>query len=170
MPPPPGSIGDPPDEDVAWIIANGIRQPIAAGRRLVSEGEEPDVVYVVLEGRFVVSSRGLGAAFHARLRQGEVVGEVSGAPGGPAPGTVRAETEGTVLEIPRDRLHERMRRDPGFAARFRHAVSGFTAERVRTLRESQVERERAGLPKPPPEGAGLRVHELIERLLRGDLL
>ena len=166
---PPGSIGDLSDEDVAWIIANGIHQPVAAGRRLVSEGEEPDAVYVVLEGHFVVSSRGLGVDFLARLGPGEVVGETAAAAGAPALGTVRAETDGTVLEIPRDRLDRRMRRDAGFAARFRRVVSGLTAERVRTLREHHAERERAGLPKPG-DGAELRVHELIERLLRGDLL
>lgn len=164
MPPPPGSIGDLSDEDVAWVVANGIHQPVAAGRRLVSEGEEPDAVYVVLEGNFVVSSRGLGIDFLARLGPGEVVGDVVGAAGASALGTVRAETDATVLEIPRDRLDRRMRRDAGFAARFRHVVSGLTAERVRALREH------ADLPKPSPDGAEVRVHELIERLLRGDLL
>lgn len=156
------------DEDVAWVITHGIPQPLAAGHRLVCEGETADAVFVVLEGSFVVSCESLGIGLLARLGPGEIVGEPFPDPAVPPLGTVRAETDAAVLEIPRALLDARLRRDRGFGARFVRLVSALTAERVRELRSRHAERERALLPAR--EAESLRVHELIERLLRGDLL
>lgn len=156
------------DEDVAWVITHGIPQPLAAGHRLVCEGEAADAVFVVLEGSLVVSCESLGIGLLARLGPGEIVGETTADAAVPPLGTVRAETDAAVLEIPRAPLEARLRRDRGFGARLARLVSALTTERVRELRNRHAERERE--LRPAREAESLRVHELIERLLHGDLL
>lgn len=168
----PGFIGDGFDEDVAWTVTHGVEQPVAAGRILVREGEPANAVYVVLAGSFAVSSEGLGVEFLWRLGPGEVVGQAFPDPAVPPIGTVRAECDGAVLAIPRTPLDERLHRDAAFAPRLLRLAMQLTPARLRDLRARHAARPRPGAPGVPDddEVAGLRVHEMIERLLRGDLL
>lgn len=168
MAPSPGSAGDGFDEDGAWVAAHGIEQPVARGQRVACEAA--DAVFVVLEGSFVVASEGLGIAFLWRAGPGEIVGELLPAAAVPPPGTVRAESDGAVLEIPRAALDARLRGDAAFAARLAPLAAGLSRARLRDLRERNVLRQRVGDPARAREVEGLPVHELIERLLRGDIL
>lgn len=172
MAPVPSFIGDFSDDDITWVIENGIQQHVAPGRELITEGEEIDAVYVVLEGTFVVSSAALGIAFLSRLGPGEIAGEMSFIRGVPPIGTVRAETDATVLEIPRERLRAKIAKDEAFAGRFHRVVAGFTTERWLAFRNDLVARRQKQDPAGPSRPAGdvepLRVYELIERMLRGD--
>ena len=78
--------------------------------------------------------------------------------------TVSAATDGILLAVRRADLDARIAEDPGFAGRMRGALTEFAANRG-------WEQENAPRPTQVAGGApdDLHVHELIEKLLRGDL-
>lgn len=171
MAPVPSFLGDFSDGDIAWVIENGIQQNVRAGTDLITEGEVPDAVWVILDGTFVVCSEALGISFLSRLGRGELAGEMSYVRGVPPIGTVRAESDAVVLEIPRVRLDAKIAQDEGFSGRFHRVVSEFTIERMHGFKKRYTH---GATPPEAPEAQGdealenLRVYELIEKMLRGD--
>ncbi|MDB4949738.1 MAG: hypothetical protein JWM27_2387 [Gemmatimonadetes bacterium] len=157
------------DRDLEWVAANGIQQRVPAGCTLIRRGQTVEAVYVVLDGELVVEADAPDEASPCRLRPGTIAGRLGG--DGPAPATVRAEVDSVVLEVPRSLLDAHIARDPEFEARMPPVVAGAGAGWVRAAR-ARAQRRPAprGEPTAPQDNLeNLRVYELIERMLRGDL-
>ena len=151
-------MGDFADEDVAWVIRTGELKRVAAGETVIVEGEPLDALFVILQGTFTASSERCGGQVW-RLGRGELAGKTAYLHREPAPATLRAEEDGVVLSIPRAALDRKVREDAEFARRF-HRVLGESIARGPTW-------EQGAAGSGYDDLAGLRVHELIERMLRG---
>jgi CRP/FNR family cyclic AMP-dependent transcriptional regulator len=119
------------DSDIDWMIAAGAKQDVSPGDILIQEGKPVAFVYLVLDGQLAVSVSALGNRDVARLRCGEVVGEMSFVDSRPPSATVRALENSSVLAIPRGRLHTKLTQDIQFAARFYRAIAIFLSDRLR---------------------------------------
>ena len=123
-------LGTLDDSDVEWMIAAGKRERMAAGSMLIQEGHSSDYLYVVVEGAFAVRSGALQGKEIAKLRTGEMVGEMSFVDARPPSASVVALEDSLVLSIPVASLRDRLK-DPPFAARFYRALAVFLADRLR---------------------------------------
>ncbi len=82
-------------------------RPIAPGETIVREGQPSDGLYVVLEGALDVLKRRDGAPVAvARLREGDLFGEMSCLRKAPATATVVVRRGGTLLRLPRAAFDE----------------------------------------------------------------
>jgi CRP-like cAMP-binding protein len=151
------------DEDVSWVIANGVQLRVRAGDVVISEDVVPDHVFVVLEGSFMVSSAQLRQPELQRVGVGELLGEVSYVSGRAPAASVYALTDGVLLGVHRWKLDEKIAADAEFSSRFHQVISAFAVERLYQFGHRGIPD-----PGPPGEGADLRVHELIEKMLRGE--
>jgi CRP-like cAMP-binding protein len=123
------------DHDVEWMASAGNVCTVPAGTVLVTQGEEIDAVYVVLDGMFAVSVQArTGQREIARMYSGEVVGEISFVDSRPPSATVTAVQDSHVLRIARADLVRKLE-EAGFASRFYKALALFLADRLRSAPE-----------------------------------
>lgn len=123
-------LGQLSDDDVEWMATTGVRQHIRSGQELVTEGQPLKALYLVLDGRFEVTSRSAGSL--AMLSCGEIVGEISMIDERPPAASVIARTDGVVLALNKDDLQRKLATDVAFAAHFYRSVATFLAERMRS--------------------------------------
>jgi CRP/FNR family transcriptional regulator, cyclic AMP receptor protein len=117
------------DGDLDWLVANGTRERLARGAVVITQGQPIAAVYVVLDGVLAVT---VGAGREvARLRTGEIVGELSFVDARPPSAHVTAIEDALILAVPRARLEARLDSDAAFAARFYHAIAVLLADRLR---------------------------------------
>jgi CRP-like cAMP-binding protein len=130
-------LGEFNDQDIDWLITRAHKQFVKAGENLVREGQSLQTMYFILDGEFGLRVARRGSAEVAKIRVGEVVGEVSFIDSRPASGTVTARTASVVLALPLALLAVKLREDLGFAARFYRALAMMLAYRLRaqTLRQ-----------------------------------
>ena len=93
------------DQDVEALMRIGTKEQLQVGDKLLTEGNHPDAIYLVLEGELEVSVQGRDTPIRY-VGKGEVVGEMSLLESQPASATLCALTPVTVLRIPRDALEE----------------------------------------------------------------
>jgi len=163
VPPYLGEIGD---EDARWLHEHGVQRRVHAGDRVIAEGATPEHIFVVLEGEFQVSSEALNDPDMLRVKAGELLGEVSYINHTSAGASVWAVTPSVVLAIRRNDVDAKIADDPAFGSRFRKVLMEFAVNRM-----WQYNRRDISPPPPPPASdpyEDLRVHELIEKLLRGE--
>jgi CRP-like cAMP-binding protein len=80
-------------------------RPVAAGSRVIDEGQPSDGLYVVLSGSLAVNKRqGSSQVLAGVLREGDVFGEMSCLRKTPASATVVARRACMLLRLPRDRF------------------------------------------------------------------
>lgn len=125
--------------DLAWMIACGERQRLAAGDRLWQPHIAPDRLSIVIEGR-------LGESFAAspvavdeavlldNLGPGEMVG-FSPLLDRPSLTTVTALTAAQVLSLPMAQVLAKLVEDVAFAAHVYHGLALLLADRLRRLFE-----------------------------------
>ena len=119
------------DADVEWMIATGAKQQLNPGEVLIQEGEPATSIFLVLEGVLSVVAKAANREV-ARLRPGEIVGEMSFVDSRPPSATVQAVEPSSVLAIPRRGLEARLLQDASFAARFYRAIAVFLSDRLRS--------------------------------------
>lgn len=102
-----GLLATLPGEVLADLAKRMERQEVAAGSRLVAEGERDDRFYVLLSGLLAVSQASRGP--QSVLRPGEYFGEVAAAMGVPRTASVRALTPATVASCDKATFDEFVR-------------------------------------------------------------
>jgi CRP/FNR family cyclic AMP-dependent transcriptional regulator len=117
------------DQDLDWIAGTGTREFISRGQVLVTEGKRIEVLYITLEGKLAVTTKGSGTI--AELGAGEIVGELSFLDSRPPNASVLALEDSTVLSIPVSRLHAKLKSDLGFSSRFYRALGVLLSHRLR---------------------------------------
>ena len=119
------------DSDIDWMVAAATKQDVLVGETLIHEGKAVHSVYLVLDGQLAVTVKASEGREVARLRCGEVVGEMSFVDSRPPSATVRAVEKSRVLAIPRNRLNTKLTQDIAFSARFYRAIAVFLSDRLR---------------------------------------
>ena len=149
------------DADLEWLVVNGNKESYPGGAVLIEEGKPISVLFVLLDGQLSVTLAAIGGKEVARLKSGEVLGELSFLDDSPPSATVTAVDTVTVLAIPRASLTSKLEEDTAFAARFYRALGVFLATRLR------VTQQRLGYGKlnAEEEEAGLGADELDASLL-----
>jgi CRP-like cAMP-binding protein len=160
----PPYLGEFGDEDVRWLHEHGVQRRVLADERVITEGVAPEHIFVVLEGEFRVSSESLNDADMMRVKAGELLGEISYVNRTTPGATVLAVVDGMLLAVRRADLDAKIADDPRFGSRFRKVLMEFAVSRMWLYNR----REWNPPPPPPDPYADLRVHELIEKLLRGE--
>lgn len=117
------------DEDVNWLVQNGLRETHAPGAVLIREGEPIASLIILLSGQLSVTRDNRKLAV---LYSGEIIGEIAMVDKQPPTATVTALQESQVLNIERVVLEHRMLSDIGFSSRFYQAVAMFLADRLRS--------------------------------------
>jgi CRP/FNR family cyclic AMP-dependent transcriptional regulator len=120
------------DSDLDWLIAQGTKADIAAGSFLIHQGQLIDSMFIVLDGLFSITTSLAPGQEVARLKSGEVLGEMSFLDSRPPSASVRAVEKSSVLAIPKKRLTEKLESDVAFAARFYRALGVFLSDRLRS--------------------------------------
>ncbi len=102
-----GLLATLPGETIARLAQRMTREEIAAGAPVITEGEDGDRFYVVLNGMLTVSQQSRGA--QSVLRPGDYFGEVALAMSMPRTASVRALTPATVASCDRETFDEFVR-------------------------------------------------------------
>jgi len=116
------------DADVSWLAQAGHARQIGTDTVIIRQGVPIDSVFIVIDGELMVYAAEIEIA---RLRAGEMVGEISFVDLRPPSASVKATVPAQVLEINKAVLRGKIRKDPGFAARFYLSVATFLADRLR---------------------------------------
>ena len=124
-------LGELDDADVDWLMRVGRKEKIETGSRLIQEGHPVDALYVVVSGEFQVVVEALQGREIARLKSGEVFGEISFLDSRPPVATVIATRDSIVLTIPGKALQQKLDDGGKFAAHFYRAIALFLADRMR---------------------------------------
>jgi signal-transduction protein with cAMP-binding, CBS, and nucleotidyltransferase domain len=161
------------DTDVDWLIRNGELRRYATAEAIIREREPIDAVFIVLNGRAVVTIRGIDVA---SLGAGEILGEVSLVDSRLPTASVVPTNETTVLRVQREVLQRKLKVDDGFASRFYHAVAIVLAQRLQ--RNDPSEKRTPGAISDDSDDdlesgllesfnlAGLRFDQLLKRTLK----
>lgn len=179
MPRRPAYLAEFADEDAAWFVRHGEERRVRPGEVVIEEKVTPEHVFIVLRGKFVVSSRSLGVLDIQRIGRGEILGEMSYLNREPPGGSVIAHTNGVLLAVRRGDIDARIRVDPAFADRFHRVASNFANSRLWRFVRRRLTADRSDEPDPPspdppdpprPEPDPKRVDEIlryIEIMLEG---
>jgi CRP/FNR family transcriptional regulator, cyclic AMP receptor protein len=119
------------DADIDWLARSGTRLYVSAGTELIREKGSIESLYILLEGELAVCIQALGGKQIARLRPGEMIGELSFVDAQPPSASVVALTEAWLLAIPREMLVSQLAKDTSFAARFYCSIARFLSDRLR---------------------------------------
>jgi CRP-like cAMP-binding protein len=117
------------DSDIEWMARAGTRRVLAANEVVIHEGRPAEAVIFLLEGEFVVSSKGVGEV--ARLSVGDIVGEMSFVDSAPPSASVIAGGRCIALFVDKLALSRKIDSDSGFGCRFYRALAVFLADRLR---------------------------------------
>jgi CRP-like cAMP-binding protein len=102
-----GLLATLPGETIARLAQRMVREDVAPGSAIVSEGDDGDRFYVVLSGILAVSQESRGP--RRMLRAGDYFGEVAPAMDVPRTATVRALTPAVVASCDRETFDEFVR-------------------------------------------------------------
>ena len=116
------------------LHAIGMMHPrtLQPGQTLFREGEASDSLYIVTLGVVEVMRHG---RILARIRRGEVVGEMALLDGDTRSASVRAVEVSRVLQLPRSEIDDLVLADPTFAIRLYHNLALTLARRLRAANQ-----------------------------------
>ena len=151
-------LGQLTDDDAHWLANAGMMETVPQGQVIIEEFTHTERIYILLDGEMVVVQQFRQGAELARLKSGDIIGEMSFVDASPASATVQAATECNVLAISKDLLGEKINSDTAFAARFFRAIAMFISDRLRALTYKDLPGEET------PDGL-LEEDELDENIL-----
>lgn len=161
-------LGALPGTDLDLLTGPARELQVISGQRVVRAGEQPDALFVVLDGSM--------EAVHPETDEvlgtfgaGESFAEMSFVQRVPASADVRARESSLLLQIPSDALESVLEEHPAFGARFHRVVGSTIAERLRA-----TNRKKARVERTAPEDAWGALFERIrgfkERIVGVDKL
>lgn len=172
-------LGQLNDDDVEWLIEQGVRRKVPQGAQLIVQDESNEALYIVLEGHVSVSVKGLGEV--DVLGSGEILGEMSMVESRPPSATVTTLEDCYLLAIPHTALHRHCQEDLGFGMRFFRALAMFLSQRLRHERTPDFDASIGLLSDQEQDGeldayvldslqmAGARFQRLLHRLMDAPL-
>ncbi|MGM3305546.1 cyclic nucleotide-binding domain-containing protein [Anabaena sp. WFMT] len=142
------------EQDIQWILDQGIKRELAVGDILIKEGSYIHNLFIILEGTLSVFVSQQSEADRenpdqeiARITQGEIVGEISFLDKLPTSATVKSFENSVVLSLSWQQLSSKLNYDLGFASRFYQSLCILLAERMRKITFLLVSRK--VLSNPP---------------------
>ncbi len=117
--------------DIELLFSAGFEREVHREDVVLTEGLDPDHLFVVLEGVLEARLEAMGGSVLSTTGPGEVLGEVSWLEERPASATVVAIEDGVLLAIPRERINALITADSGFSARLYRSVGRCVARRLR---------------------------------------
>lgn len=172
-------LGQLNDDDVEWLIGQGVRRKVPRGERLIVQDESNDHLYIVLEGHVSVSVKGLGEV--DVLGSGEILGEMSMVESRPPSATVTTLEDCYLLALPHAALRQHVQENLGFGMRFFRALAMFLSQRLRHERTPDFDSSIGLLHDQEQDGeldayvldslqmAGARFQRLLRRLMDAPL-
>ncbi len=134
FPSPPALLSALDEDELAALHGFGIDLEVPAGTHLIDQGKDQDRLYVVLDGRLVVSRSNAGQSVDlAELRAGEMFGEVSVFDPGPASATVTSTSDARLWFIDRREFERFVQSNAASGAKLLRAVAKELAGRIRVL-------------------------------------
>lgn len=116
-----GALGDGAVPD---LVSGSHRRTLREGETLFSEGDAGSSLFLLQEGTVAISKMIAGEPqLIARVRPGDVVGELSLLTGAPRSATVQATAESVLLEIRKEDLQPILERSPELALRLADVAS-----------------------------------------------
>jgi signal transduction histidine kinase len=127
-----------PDEPLERLVAGSQPMELAAGEFLITEGDQADDLFVVLEGELEVTKRSGNAEIPlARVGPGAIQGELAALERGRRMASVRALTPARVLRIPYGSIRELLSAGPDAALSIIRTVIGRLRGMESTLRQRE---------------------------------
>ncbi len=131
-----GGLGD---EQLERLVEMGEIVDLPSGTRLISEGEQADALFVVLDGELDVTKlSGTSDIPLARVGPGSLQGEIAALEGGRRLASVQAVTDAEVLRIPIGAVRELLDAGPDVAL----AIIRTAVLRLRQMESTLREREK----------------------------
>ncbi|HET9228740.1 MAG TPA: cyclic nucleotide-binding domain-containing protein [Thermoanaerobaculia bacterium] len=128
-------------KELITLAAFSKEKRFAAGASLFQEGDEGSEMYVILEGRVIISKfiPGAGEEALAILERGDFFGEMSLIDGEPRSADARAYgSQLTVLALDQDTVREVLAMDPHAALEFLQLLCRLIANRLREIDEKVI--------------------------------
>ncbi|MEM7353589.1 MAG: cyclic nucleotide-binding domain-containing protein [Acidobacteriota bacterium] len=169
-------LGQLNDDDVEWLIAEGVRAKYPDGARLIEEGQPNEDLFILLEGHVSISVAEVGEV--AVAGSGEILGEMTLVDSRPPSATVTAIEDCYALRLPHEALRRQVEADLGFGMRFYRALATFLSQRLRSQRTLGFDEETGLDEYREQEGeldvyildqlhvAGARFDRLLKKMMR----
>jgi CRP/FNR family transcriptional regulator, cyclic AMP receptor protein len=123
-------LGQLSDADVDWMARTGKRIKHVRGTQLIKFGVRLDQVFLVLDGELSIqTNKGFELA---KVRSGEILGEMSLVDSRPPSASVVVVQDAFVLTLEKSAIQEKLDTDLGFASRFYRSIAIFLSERMRS--------------------------------------
>ncbi len=147
--------------DVDWLLAVGVAEDVPADAALIEKGQRDSDLILLLDGAARVLDRASGREF-ALIEHGELLGEISFIDKGGATASVVTTSASRIFRLPKERLDEKLSRDPVFAGRFYRMIAGFLSGRLRVMVAPDAD---GGAVPGGPEGLEVVARARLDRLL-----
>lgn len=128
------------EQDMQWILEQGIKQELAVGDILINEGSYINNLFLIIEGALsVFVSQEIEAGQKnsdqeiATMTPVEIVGEISFLDKLPTSATVKASENSVILSLSWQNLSSKLKHDLAFAARFYQSLCILLAARMREI-------------------------------------
>ncbi len=116
-----------PEYVLHWLVQKGKERYIQTTEILLKEDEHNDSLFIVIDGLFGLSVKGIVGQKIEHFPPGSILGELSFFTDGIASETISAEEPSVVLEIPGSLLREKLQFDHRYASDFYRAVLSVVA-------------------------------------------
>jgi len=121
--------------ELQLLSSYGDSRSYQAGDIVIRQGEDNDILFLVLKGKLEVIQDDLNSKPVAVLEAGDSIGEVSVFDPGPASATVRAGTEAEVWLITRDSMDRLHSANPKVAYRLLSRIATCLSKRLREMND-----------------------------------
>jgi len=121
--------------ELQLLSSYGDSRSYQTGDIVIRQGEDNDILFLVLKGKLEVIQDDLNSKPVAVLEAGDSIGEVSVFDPGPASATVRAGTEAEVWLITRDSMDRLHSANPKVAYRLLSRIATCLSKRLREMND-----------------------------------
>lgn len=145
-------------EDIEWLFSEGVEKIVIMNTKIITEGELPDSIYIVLQGLLGVTTTSVDDSRIAVLGPGEIIGDISFLEKRPASASVFAAENSLLLVLPREVIDAKVAGDRSFAVHFYKSLAILNSRRLRAREKALGLRLRE---KEKLEGSVNRSWEII---------